>query len=141
MPLSWNTVNTHVAGDVLPLADWNQAATALNSMVGTWITTGVAGSNSTTNASPPFYCYFGYSTQTSNSNGTVQVNIPNGGFPNGTVMALAQPQSQTFPTNVYSMAFDTSPTKTYVQWQVNNSTTGNTIASTSVSFSFFIIGY
>jgi len=86
MPLSWNNINNHVAGDVLPLADWNQAATALNSLVGTWVTVGTINSVNT-NGTPPFYAYVA-SVNVATTSGTANITIPNGGFPNGVIAAF-----------------------------------------------------
>ena len=88
MPLSWNTINTHPAGDVLPVADWNQAANALNGMVGTWGTTGSIASTST-NGSPPFYGITGvFQGITSAGAGGISVTFPNGGFPNNCLVCI-----------------------------------------------------
>ena len=87
MPLSWNTINSHPAGDVLPVADWNQAANALNGMVGTWGTTGSIASTST-NGSPPFFGITGVFQQVTSGAGAVSVTFPNGGFPNNCLVCI-----------------------------------------------------
>ena len=87
MPLSWNTINTHPAGDVLPVADWNQAANALNGMVGTWGTTGSIASTAT-NGSPPFYGITGVFQAVTSGAGAVSVTFPNGGFPNNCLVCI-----------------------------------------------------
>jgi hypothetical protein len=135
MPLSWNNVNTHVASDVLPLADWNQAATALNSMVGTWVTTGTMTSTAT-NATPPFYCFFG-SQVVAYSSGNGSITIPNGGFPNGLIMAQAMPVGYAG----VAMAINTSSSKTALSIFAFSTNTAGTGVSVSIQTSFFIIGY
>jgi hypothetical protein len=136
MPLSWNNVNTHVASDVLPLADWNQAATALNSMVGTWVTSGTVASTGT-NATPPFYCWFGSQTVTSNSSGVFTLTIPNGGFPNGIVFEIAANTTGAYNLNLLPSS---ASTKTTAQF---NALAANTSAAFVGTFTptFLIIGY
>jgi hypothetical protein len=137
MPFTWNNVNTHVAGDVLPLADWNQAATALNSMVGTWIATGLATSTST-NPTPPFYCYFGSATNNSGSQNYV-MTFPNGGFPNGVIAAFASCLVNTTNANIIISPGYGTISKTGMTWYFY--TGANAAYTASQPFSFLIIGY
>ena len=139
MPLSWNTVNTHTAGDVLPLADWNQAATALNSMVGTWITQGTI-ANTAINGTPPFFAYFGVINFTTNASGQYTQTIPNGGFPNGLIMAVGIPEISGTTNNQLTNVSSTS-TKTAVIWVMTNTGTGAALATTAVTLNFMMIGY
>jgi hypothetical protein len=138
MPLSWNNVNTHVAGDVLPLADWNQAATALNSMVGTWTMLGSVGASTTTNGTPPYFAFAGSTTLTASS-GSMSLAIPNGGFPNGVILSLANIYSGVAETYVMFPNQGTT-TKTTLTWVVNNSSTGAAFSG-AVQFGFLAIGY
>ena len=141
MPLSWNTVNTHSAGDVLPLADWNQAATSLNSMVGTWISTGTI-SNTAINATPPFFAWAATVSATTNSTGTVSVTIPNGGFPNGVICvpsSYAQPGATS--TNTYNIYPTQSNSKTVLTFQCVNTTTGAALNTVALVITFLAIGY
>ena len=141
MPLSWNTVNTHTAGDVLPLADWNQAATALNSMVGTWVTQGTLG-NQAINGTPPLYAWAATITVTTNSTGTASVTIPNGGFPNGVICV---PSSYSIPGATTSNTNQVYPTqsnsKTVLNWQCVNTTTGAALNAVTLNITFIAIGY
>jgi hypothetical protein len=142
MPFTWNTVNTHASGDVLPLNDWNNAATALNAMVGTWVTTGVSNSTST-NATPPFYAWTGVTTQTSNAGAAVQMTVPNGGFPNGVIMAFAQ---VAYPAGLYATPYHfvfsgQYTTKTNICWGLYNASGSATVANTAVTYQFLVIGY
>ena len=141
MPLSWNTVNTHSAGDVLPLADWNQAATSLNSMVGTWISTGTM-ANTAINATPPFFAWAATISATTNASGTVYVTIPNGGFPNGVICvpsSYAQPAST--PANTYNIYPNQGNSKTILSFQCVNTTTGAALNTVALEITFLAIGY
>ena len=141
MPLSWNTVNTHSAGDVLPLADWNQAATSLNSMVGTWISTGTI-SNTAINATPPFFAWAASISVTTSTLGTVNVPIPNGGFPNGVICvpsSLAQPPG--VAANSYNIYPTQGSTKTTLQFQCVNTTNGAGLNTVALEITFLAIGY
>jgi len=141
MPFSWNNVNTHVAGDVLPLADWNQAATALNSMVGTWVTSGTTASTGI-NATPPFYCWFGSANVTTNVAGYFSLTVPNGGFPNGIIFQQASAWQTSGSFNIEYSNFSPS-TKTTANWIVYSSlgTSPTTLNSTAINISFMVIGY
>lgn len=143
MPYTWNTINTHAAGDVLPLADWNQAATALNSMAGTWSASGIE-ANANVTPTPPFYVYMGSSTQTTSSAVPVLfLPVPNGGFPNGVIYASAIAQNTAAyaaPINQFMQPAAFYMSKTSVSWYVTNASF-TYLYNTSVFFNFFVIGY
>jgi hypothetical protein len=141
MPYTWNSLNTHAAGEVLPIADWNQAALVMNGMVGTWTTTGLMqGATTTANGTPPFYCYFGFTAVTLNASSQGTITIPNGGFPNGTILAMTQIGSSTYP-GYTTFTLGSTTTATTVTFLVSNAAGTGPGAVAISQLQFFIIGY
>jgi hypothetical protein len=136
MPLSWNNINNHVAGDVLPLADWNQAATALNSFVGTWVTTGTINSVNT-NGTPPFYAYVA-SVNVTTTSGGANITIPNGGFPNGVIAAFVS--GVDYATILWEIV-SAGSSKTTVEVFGTICNTGSAASNATYHVNVLIIGY
>lgn len=142
MPLSWTTVNTHAAGETLPLADWNAAAVALNSMAGTWINQGLVNA-STSTGSPPFYSFFGTYTGTiAGTAGFMTMTVPNGGFPNGLCTAIGSVDNTGNTQQGYScQVIGNLSSATTITWFVSiPAGTGVTIGGT-ITIQFLAIGY
>jgi hypothetical protein len=142
MPLSWNTINTHPAGDVLPVADWNQAANALNGMVGTWGTTGSIASTAT-NGSPPFFGITGVFQAVTSGAGAVSVTFPNNGFPNNCLVCIPSLIQTTVGGSVQSgytiTAYQPGFSKTGGQFLVYAGSSA--VTSTTVLLQYIAIGY
>ena len=99
---SFVPLSAHSVGEYLTAANWNQAVSNANLLgaiqtVGTTTNTGV-------NVGSPFFTVFGsynLTTATYNANsGSIQVTLPNGGFPNNLIMASANVNS-TAGTSLY----------------------------------------
>jgi hypothetical protein len=91
MAQSYTTVPTHATGDYLPMADWNGAATILNSGLSVVSTRGTyAGpAPSGGNGPAPFYVYSAIRDDTTNASGQLNFAINGGGFPNGLITVIA----------------------------------------------------
>lgn len=140
---SFVPLSSHSVGEYLTAANWNQAVSNAN-VLGAIQTVGTT-TNTTTNVGSPFFTVFGsynLTTATYNANdGSIQVVLPNSGFPNNLIMAQAHVNAIAgSPGNLYGhmMQLDYQySSRTTLQFRC---TTGNTtIESNGVVYNFTLI--
>lgn len=151
MAISVTPNPTHAVGDALPVADWNAAATWLNAGIGWVASNGLVTTLSTNNSGTtgpgtgPFMVFAGsWNITSATGTGLTGVTIPNGGFPNGIIAAIAIP----FTKNAsgasqanHSMQVSAANTTKSVVYFIPYNSSGTVVDNTPISFSAFIIGY